>query len=60
MRPPVAKQMMHGGMGPLWLLPVILLALGTAALVKHLRSGPRSGWSDERGIVEMADAGTTG
>ena len=47
-------------MGPLWLLPVILLALGIAALVEHLRSGLLSGWSDERGIVEMADAGTTG
>ena len=30
---------MMGGMGLLWLLLLIVLALGIAALVKYLRSG---------------------
>lgn len=33
--------MMAGGMWLIWLLVVIVLVLGTAALVKFLRSGPK-------------------
>ena len=33
--------MMTGGMWLVWLLVLILLVLGIAALVKYLRSGPK-------------------
>lgn len=33
--------MMMVGMSLVWLLTIILLVLGIAALVKYLRSGPR-------------------
>jgi hypothetical protein len=32
---------MAGGMWLIWLLVIIVLALGIAALVKYLRSGPK-------------------
>ena len=34
--------MMTGGMWLVWLLVLIVLVLGIAALVKYLRSGPKS------------------
>ncbi len=33
--------MMMMGMGVVWLLTIVALILGIAALIKYLRSGPR-------------------
>jgi hypothetical protein len=33
--------MMAGGMWLIWLLALVALALGIAALIKYLRSGPK-------------------